>query len=121
VREQILARAEGNPFFVEEIIRQLIDEHLIVRTGDRWRAAEQIDAAVIPDTVQGVLAARIDLLEAGEKRALQSAAVVGRVFWTGPVARLLNGDADVLDEALRTLEDRELIVSRLGSSVAGDR
>ena len=121
VRNQILERAEGNPFFVEEIIRQLIDEGRIVRSGERWRAASAITDAVIPDTVQGVLAARIDLLEGGEKRALQSAAVVGRVFWTGPVARLLNGDADVLDRSLRTLEDRDLIVSRLGSSVAGDR
>ena len=121
IREQILQRAEGNPFFLEEIVRHLIDEGHIVHSGDRWRAASEIHAAVIPDTVQGVLAARIDLLEPPEKRALQSAAVVGRVFWMGPVARLLDGESEALEESLWSLENRELITSRLGSAVAGDR
>ena len=68
---QILERAEGNPFFLEEIVRHLIDDGRIVRAGDRWRAAPDIGDVEIPDTVQGVLAARIDLLDAAEKRALQ--------------------------------------------------
>src|SRR5207247_6064458 len=89
VRERILERAEGNPFYLEEIIRVLIDSGRIRLEGERWRAAEDIADVEIPDTVQGVLAARIDLLEAGDKRALQLAAVVGRVFWSGPVALLL--------------------------------
>ena len=60
---RILERAEGNPFFLEEILRQLIDEGPIVRDGDRWRAAPGIDEVDIPDSVQAVLAARIDLLD----------------------------------------------------------
>ena len=121
IHTEILQRAEGNPFFLEEIIRQLIDEGGIVRSGDRWRAAKSVGEVVIPDTVQGVLAARIDLLAPEEKKTLQSAAVVGRVFWTGPVERLLNGHADDVDEILSRLESRELVLARLGSSMAGDR
>ena len=121
VREAMLKRAEGNPFFLEEIVRHLIDEGRIVRVGERWRATDDIDEIVIPDTVQGVLAARIDLLPDEERRALRSAAVVGRVFWTGPVARLLDGDGDRLGDLLARLEERELVVSQVGSTVGGER
>ncbi|MDP8955461.1 MAG: AAA family ATPase [Actinomycetota bacterium] len=121
IHQEILQRAEGNPFFLEEIIRQLIDEGGIVRTEDRWRAAKSVTDVVIPDTVQGVLAARIDLLVPEEKKTLQSAAVVGRVFWTGPVERLLNGHADEVEDILGRLESRELVLARLGSSMGGDR
>jgi class 3 adenylate cyclase len=121
VHRHILERAEGNPFFLEEIIRKLIDEGRIVRDGERWRAAAGIDDVVVPDTVQAVLAARIDLLGPKEKRALQSAAVVGRIFWPGPVLLLLNGEGPELDDTLASLEDRDLVLSRLGSAVAGQR
>ncbi len=120
VHRRILERAEGNPFFLEEIVRHLIDEGRIVRSGDRWRAAEDIGDVLIPDTVQGVLAARIDLLAPPEKHALQSAAVVGRVFWPGPVRRLLNGEASALDASLGHLEERDLVLSRLSSSITGE-
>ena len=119
VRRRILERAEGNPFFLEEIVRQLIDEQRIVRVDARWEAAGDIEDVRIPDTVQGVLAARIDLLSPEEKQALQMAAVVGRVFWAGAVRALLD-DSLGLDEVLARLEDRELISARLSSSMAGD-
>ncbi len=120
VHRRILERAEGNPFFLEEIIRQLIDQSFIVRSGSRWRAAEGIGEVEIPDTVQGVLAARIDLLAAPEKRALQSAAVVGRVFWPSPVGLLLNGERATLGDILASLESRELVLERLGSGISGE-
>ncbi|HYG71148.1 MAG TPA: hypothetical protein VEC15_02525, partial [Actinomycetota bacterium] len=120
VRNRILERAEGNPFFLEEIVRHLIDDGLIVREAGRWRAQARIAEVEIPDTVQAVLAARIDILPPDDKQALQRAAVVGRVFWTGPVVRLLDGDTERLDRALDRLEDRELVASRLGSSFAGE-
>jgi class 3 adenylate cyclase/tetratricopeptide (TPR) repeat protein len=118
VRSRILSRAEGNPFFLEEIVRHLIDERMLLREDGRWRAASGIDDVEIPDTVQAVLAARIDLLEPEHKRVLQAAAVVGRVFWPGPL-RDLAGGADV-PAALATLETRDLVTSRLGSSIAGE-
>ena len=114
-----MTRAEGNPFFVEEILRQLIDEGRLVRETDGWRAAPTIGDVEIPDSVQAVLAARIDLLRPQEKRTLQAAAVVGRVFWPAPVARFLDGSAGQLDSDLRDLEERDLVLSRLTSSVAG--
>jgi class 3 adenylate cyclase/tetratricopeptide (TPR) repeat protein len=119
VHDRILERAEGNPFFLEEIVRRLVDGGLIEHVDDRWRATEGIEEVEIPDTVQGVLAARIDLLDATDKRIVQAAAVVGRVFWAGPVADLIGAEPGHLDSALRRLEDRELVLSRPGSSLAG--
>jgi len=119
VHDRILERAEGNPFFLEEIVRRLVDGGLIEHVEERWRATEGIEEVEIPDTVQGVLAARIDLLDATDKRIAQAAAVVGRVFWPGPVADLTGAEPGDLDDALRRLEDRELVLSRPGSSLAG--
>jgi predicted ATPase len=119
IRSRILARAEGNPFFLEEILRQLIDEGRIARNHGRWRATEALEHVDLPDTVQGVLAARIDLLRPSEKRTLQQASVVGRIFWRGAVAALLDDDQAV-DPDLRRLEERELVATRLSSSMAGE-
>jgi class 3 adenylate cyclase len=107
---RILERAEGNPFFLEEIVRQLVDTQ---RAGVR--------ALHIPDTVQGVLAARLDLLDPEVKRVAQQAAVVGREFWTGAVAALTGMDEPDVADALDALEEREVIVSRPSSSLAGQR
>jgi tetratricopeptide (TPR) repeat protein len=119
VHARILERAEGNPFYLEEIIRRLIDDGSLARTGDRWRAVADTGAIEIPDTVQAVLASRIDLLDASDKRALQAAAVVGRVFWPGPVAELTGAPSAELKEAFRRLETREMVLSRSGSTLAG--
>jgi hypothetical protein len=116
---RIVDRAGGNPFFVEEILRHLIDGGHLLRTETGWRAESGLEAVEIPDTVQAVLAARIDLLAPVEKRALQAAAVVGRIFWPAPVARFMNGSSASLDDALRALESRDLVLSRLSSSMAG--
>ena len=119
LHERIVERADGNPFFVEEIIRQLIDQGRIVSAENGWRADASLVAVDIPDTIQAVLAARIDLLGSHEKRALQAAAVVGRVFWPAPVGRFLDGAQARVDELLRGLEERDLVLSRLGTSIAG--
>ena len=74
----------------------------------------------IPDTVQAVIAARIDLLHTDEKRALQAAAVVGRVFWPAPVARFLDIAPRAVVDLLRGLEARDLVLSRLSSSMRGE-
>jgi class 3 adenylate cyclase len=117
VRDRILERSEGNPFFLEEIVRHLIDDGLLVRTDGRWRAVAGIDDVEIPDNVQTVILARLDLLAPEEKRVAQRAAVVGRVFWDGAVARLAGvGD---LDAVLQTLRRRELVLDRGSSAFAG--
>src|SRR5215216_2454290 len=80
VRKLILTKAEGNPFFVEEVIRALIDSGYIVRENSHWRATQEIVDVTIPDTLTGVLSARIDRLPGSTKRVAQTAAVLGRIF-----------------------------------------
>jgi class 3 adenylate cyclase len=116
VRELIVERAEGNPFFVEEVLESLIDAGVLERENGGWRANELPPGFEIPDSVQAVLAARIDLLGEAEKAALQAAAVIGRVFWTGPVYELVVG----LAPDLHLLETRDFIRQRTGSSLAGE-
>ena len=118
---RIVERAGGNPFFVEEILRHLVDQGRITRIDDAWRAEPGLTAVTIPDTVQAVLAARIDLLGADEKRALQGAAVVGRIFWPTPIGRYLDISPDRASDLLRRLEERDLVLARFGSSMAGER
>jgi predicted ATPase/class 3 adenylate cyclase/DNA-binding SARP family transcriptional activator len=119
VRRRILERAGGNPFFLEEIVRHLIDEGFLVWERERWQARTGIDRIEIPDNVQAVLLARLDLLAPDERRVAQRGAVVGRVFWDGAVAGLV--DVQDLDAALRTLRRREFVVERLSSSIPGQR
>lgn len=88
-RELILAKAEGNPFFVEEVIRMLIDRGAIVREGDRWVATELVSRIEIPDTLHGLLLARIDRLPQESKRTLRVASVIGRQFGVTVLERLL--------------------------------
>ena len=80
VRELILNKAEGNPFFVEEVIRALIDSGYIVQENSHWRATQEIVNVTIPDTLTGVLSARIDRLPESTKHVAQTAAVLGRIF-----------------------------------------
>jgi predicted ATPase len=80
VRDFILARAEGNPFFVEEVVRMLIDRGAIERHGETWVATAQIEGVEIPDTLQGLLLARIDRLPDDARRTLRVASVIGRQF-----------------------------------------
>jgi class 3 adenylate cyclase len=79
-RDIILQKSEGNPFFVEEVIRMLIDRGALVRQGNSWVAGEALDRIEIPDNLQGLLLARIDRLPEEAKRALRVAAVIGRQF-----------------------------------------
>ena len=117
LREDVLTRAEGNPFFLEEILRRLIDEGVLVHDDGGWRATGTLSPTSLPDTIHGLLAARIDGLPAEEKRVLQEAAVVGRVFWAEPVRRALgNGQVET---ALLRLEGKGLVTARPTSSIAG--
>ena len=70
VRDALVERAGGNPFFVEELVATLIDHGVLARSNGGWKAEELPEGFEIPDSVQGVLAARIDLLPPGEKAAL---------------------------------------------------
>lgn len=89
LRKLILAKAEGNPFFVEEVIRMLIDRGGITRQDNKWTVTREINNIEIPDTLQGVLTARIDRLPEEAKRTLQIAAVIGRKFQVRVLEKVL--------------------------------
>jgi class 3 adenylate cyclase/tetratricopeptide (TPR) repeat protein len=113
----VVERAEGNPFFVEEVVATLIDRGVLAREDGSWTVGELADDLTLPDSVQAVLAARIDLLGPTEKAALQAASVIGRVFWIDPVRELLGGAEPDFD----VLEERDFVRRRSGSSLAGER
>jgi AAA ATPase-like protein/adenylate/guanylate cyclase family protein len=116
MRNLVVQRAEGNPLFVEELIGTLIDRGNLKRVGGAWQAKGLQSNMDIPDSVQAVLAARIDMLPSLEKAALQAASVVGRMFWVGPVRELVGGEPD-----FGLLEERDFIRRRQGSSMAGEQ
>jgi class 3 adenylate cyclase len=116
LRELLVRRSEGNPFFVEELVGALVDSGVLRRDGG-WTVAAPPEGFTVPDSVRAVLAARIDRLPAGEKTALQAASIVGRVFWPPPVVHLLDGVEPDFD----LLEERDFVRRRSGSTVAGER
>lgn len=110
VRDLIVGKAEGNPFFVEEVIRTLIERGGLERSGDGegWVVTSKMEGVTVPDTLQGVLMARLDRLAPDTKRTAQEAAVIGRVFQRPVLVRLVE-DATRLDSELGQLEREELI------------
>ena len=116
--DELLARgAEGNPYFVEELIGMLIDDGVIVTDGDSWSvsAARLLDVRM-PSTLAGVLQARIDSLPPAEKSALQQASVIGHVFWD---EALCSASHRRRATALESLTRRELTYRRDTSAFEG--
>ena len=111
LRAEIVARSEGNPLFCEEFLRVLIDEGVVVREGDRWRATARAARVRVPESIQAVLGARLDGLPPDERRAVQIASVVGERFDLRQVLTLEPGlAADAFDRLVRkglVLEDPE--------------
>ncbi len=111
-RELILQKAEGNPFFLEEVVRALLDSGLLSR--EKSPTVSVITKRVrVPDTLQGVIMTRLDRLPPADKFALQTAAVIGRVFSRDVLARVLGADfaGAQLPEALGELVKREFILA----------
>jgi tetratricopeptide (TPR) repeat protein len=117
LRAEILDKAEGNPFFVEEMLRRLIDEGVLVHDENGWKVTMDAGAVALPDSIHAVLAARIDALPMAEKRVLQEASVIGRVFWEAPVQRAAGDGAAA--PALMALEQKGLILARPTTTIAG--
>lgn len=108
VRALILKKAEGNPFFVEEVIRSLLDAKLVVRQDSHWRATREIDNIQLPDTLAGVISARLDRLDENSKQVAQTAAVIGREFQFEILTDVYDAKPK-LDPALENLQRRELV------------
>jgi ABC-type oligopeptide transport system substrate-binding subunit/class 3 adenylate cyclase len=125
LRDLIVEGAEGNPFYVEELIKMLIEDDVIVPGEDHWRVElERLAEVRVPPTLTGVLQARLDSLPHEEKMLLQRAAVVGRLFWDTAVAELKAKEESGFDEEeitalLEAVRDRELVFRRERSAFAG--
>ena len=117
--EPILERSAGNPLFAEEFIRLLVDQDLLA-TADGLTDLRDGAELPVPDTIQALLAARIDALPAGPKALLGEAAVMGKVFWAGSIAAMAGRPPDDVAAALDVLARRELIRRQPRSSMAGE-
>ncbi len=110
----VSAKAEGNPFFVEELVRSLVETGRVSRDGDAWQLGELVGDEAVPDTILQVLMSRIDRLGEGARRVLQVASVVGREFDRGLLAAVV--DLPSTEVALRALQAAELVQSGPGGS-----
>lgn len=113
-------RGEGNPYFIEELVRWLIEQGVVRPVPGGFEADEEAPQEMaIPTTVQAVLQARLERLSAPQRTTLECAGVVGRVFWSGSVAHLR--DAPVPPEQWDHLQGRDLIVPSPVSQIPAER
>jgi len=117
--DRTIGRADGNPLFIEEMLKSLRDRRLIEKEGATWLAAGDLDALEIPDTVESLLSTRIDGLSASTKRVLQYASIVGRHFWSGVLADVLVKQP--VKEELADLLRGEIVRMLPESTVEGDQ
>ena len=87
LRAQILARAEGVPLYAVETVRMLLDRGLLVEDGSAYKVVGEVDALEVPETLQALMAARLDGLAPEERRLVQDAAVLGKTFTSASVGR----------------------------------
>ena len=118
LQKAILRRSEGNPFYIEEIIRAMIDMGMISRerSGEGWRVADQLDSFTLPETIQGVIIARVDSLNSALKMTLGAGAVIGRTFPLRILSDVLNLDHDQLEHRLSQLSAAEFIYEQAGTA-----
>jgi ABC-type oligopeptide transport system substrate-binding subunit len=107
MERRILEHAEGNPFFLEELVRSLADAGALVREGDGWRFDHAVEVE-IPPTVEKVILARIDRLEPGAHEALMAASVLGRQFGL-PLLEAVSGDGGSVRRSLTELQRLDLV------------
>jgi class 3 adenylate cyclase/tetratricopeptide (TPR) repeat protein len=104
----VVERSGGNPLFAEEMARRIAEEGTL-------------HASDLPDTVQAVLAARLDALEPFERRVVQQAAVMGRTFWEGSLAALARSEGRVVEDTLLALQEKDILARGEESRLAGER
>ncbi len=116
--DRLLRNAGGNPLFLEETIRMLIEAGMVdVRSG---KLVDDLASLQVPSSLQSLIEARLDQLPSREKRAAQHASVVGAVFWSGAVAHLIE-TREGLEQDLEMLERRDLVQAAETSRLEGER
>jgi class 3 adenylate cyclase/tetratricopeptide (TPR) repeat protein len=119
LQQPILDRAGGNPLYAEEFVRLLKDRGLLVERGSSWELQDGAEVP-FPDSVQALIAARLDTLGPEAKSMLADAAVVGKVFWAGAVAAMGDYDPADVTDTLRELSRKELVHPARRSSIEGE-
>ncbi len=125
LRDLIMEQAEGTPFYIEEMIRMLVEDGVVVVGEERWQVQmDRLAGLRVPPTLTGILQARLDDLRQEERTALQQAAVMGQVFWDDALARISAATAAGLEPAqvpqvLAALREREMVLRREVSTFAG--
>jgi len=114
VPRELLARlpasTEGNPLFVREFVRMLVDDGILRRSGDAWVATIDVDAIQVPPTIHSLLAARVDRLTPHERTVLELASVIGKEFYLGAIAELAPAAVQIdLSAHLESLRRKELV------------
>jgi ABC-type oligopeptide transport system substrate-binding subunit/class 3 adenylate cyclase len=108
IMAKVLERADGNPLYLEETARSMIEHGAVVREDGVWKVTASIDELTIPDTLQGLLLARIDRLEDDVRQTLQMASVIGRSFLYRLLQRICQAEAQI-DENLTRLQRLDLV------------
>ena len=111
VIDRIVKRSDGNPYFIEEVVRSFIDEGVVVVKDGFFKASEKIDRVVIPNTINDLLMARIDRLEEQNRRLVKTASVIGRNFFYRILREVEKSIIDI-DSRLSYLIEIELIMER---------
>ncbi|HSP71029.1 MAG TPA: AAA family ATPase, partial [Gaiellaceae bacterium] len=109
LRAEILARAEGVPLYAVETVRMLLDRGLLAQEGDVYRVTGEIGALDVPETLHGLIAARLDGLPPEERRLLQDAAVLGKMFTRAGLAAVGDTDEALLEPLLASLARKEVL------------
>jgi class 3 adenylate cyclase/predicted ATPase len=107
--KSIVARADGIPLYAVETVRMLVTEGRLAEVDGAYRAVAEIETLAIPETLQALIAARLDALEAADRSVLQGAAVLGQSFTIHSLAAVSGLDESVVEGHLRTLTRRELV------------
>jgi len=107
-RTLIAQKAEGNPFYIEEVVRSLIDQGAVEYADGRFRVTAKIDTVVIPGTIQDVIMARVDRLGESARQMLQTASVIGRHFYYSIISHIMEREGS-LDDDLALLQEKQLI------------
>jgi class 3 adenylate cyclase/tetratricopeptide (TPR) repeat protein len=118
LRARLLERAGGNPLYAGQYVRMLADRALLPHGNGVTDPTQQ--ELPLPETVQGIVAARLDALPPGEKALLHDAAVLGEVFWAGALAEVSSVPPDIVEEQLHALERKEFVRRERRSSVADE-
>lgn len=130
LRELVVNGADGNPFYIEELIKMLIDSGVIITGSERWQVDHSLLAGIladmdVPTTLTSLLQARLENLAPEERKVLQQASVVGRIFWDESIKYInvhSNGDAvegKEIPDFLARLRGKEMIFHRETSALSG--